>query len=323
MTEVRLARALENLVSRGELSQEDARKVEIEFLLDAQEDSSQRKVLPEIGGYLGGLFILVALLILLSRHWRHIGRISQFSLFLVAAIVLFTAAVVTGKSSKPRARLAGLLGVISAICATLAIIVIKPAEHGLVMLGILVGWLITSATFTLYRTILSELSVAGFSLALCISGAEFLFPHFYNGSYLIAILILTLGSIWLYLANTQLFNRGLGDALAMAGLFLSGQIFFSGSLHILTYLICVEMVVLVGWFYPRAPEWPLLVGAIAAITVGTGEFVGSTLGGSLGAALGLLTSGIFFVTGSIYSLKRAQRRNHKVENGREVISQSL
>jgi len=65
--------------------------------------------------------------------------------------------------------------------------------------------------------------------------------------------------------------------------------------------------VVASWLYSRAPEWPLLVGGIAAITVGTGEFVGETLGGSLGAALGLLTSGIFFVIGSIYSLKRSKR----------------
>jgi len=34
----------------------------------------------------------------------------------------------------------------------------------------------------------------------------------------------------------------------------------------------------------------------------------------LGAALGLLTSGVFFVTGSIYSLRRSKNDILKVEN---------
>jgi hypothetical protein len=310
----KLTQALENLVSRGEMTREDKHKVEVEFLLVADGDGSKRKVLSEIGGYLGGIFILISLLILFGQRWRNISRITQVSFFSLAAILLFTAALMTGKSSRPRARLAGLLSVVSAICATFAIIVIKTNEHGLVTLGILIGWLVTSAAFILFRTILGEFSLACYSLALGISGADFLFPHFYNGSYLIALVFLSLGSIWLYLANNHLFNRGFGDALAMAAFFLSGQIFFSGSLHTLTYLICIEMVVLVILFYSRAPEWPLLVGGIAAITVGAGEFVGSTLGGSLGAALGLLTSGVFFVTGSIYSLRRSKNDILKVEN---------
>ena len=300
----KLTQALENLVSRGEMTREDKHKVEVEFLLVADGGGSKRKVLSEIGGYLGGIFILISLLILFGQRWRNISRITQVSFFSLAAILLFTAALMTGKSSRPRARLAGLLSVVSAICATFAIIVIKTNEHGLVTLGILIGWLVTSAAFILFRTILGEFSLACYSLALGISGADFLFPHFYNGSYLIALVFLSLGSIWLYLANNHLFNRGFGDALAMAAFFL----------HTLTYLICIEMVVLVILFYSRAPEWPLLVGGIAAITVGAGEFVGSTLGGSLGAALGLLTSGVFFVTGSIYSLRRSKNDILKVEN---------
>jgi len=307
MVDKKLTQALENLVTRGELSKEDALKVEVEYGKTNDEDSSKRKVLSEVGGYLGGLFILIALLILLSERWRHVSRVTQFSLFFAAAILLFTASVITGKLTKSRARLAGLFGVVASICATLAIVVIRASSHGLVTLAILVGWLTTFFAFFLYRTILGELSLAGFSIALGYSGTNFLLPHFNNNTYLASFILGAIGTLWLYLANINFFNRGVGDAAAMTMLFFSGQLLYRGNYRVLTYLICIAIAVAASWIYSHSPEWPLLVGGIAAITVGTGEFVSNTLGGSLGAALGLLTSGIFFVTGSIYSLKRTKR----------------
>jgi len=307
MADKRLSQALENLVSRGELSQEDASKVEAEYGKAAAEDGSRRRVLSEVGGYLGGIFILISLLILFSQSWRHISRITQFSLFLLAAILLFVAARVTGKTTNSRTRLAGLLGVVSSICATMAIIVVRSNSNELVTLALLVGWLVTYFAYILYRTILGELSLAGFSIAFAFSGGNSLFPHMINNSIIISLILGIIGAVWLYLANNNFFNRAFGDAVAMAMLFVSGQMLYGGTLRFLTYLICIAIAVVASWLYSRSPEWPLLVGGIAAITVGTGEFVGDTLGGSLGAALGLLTSGIFFVIGSIYSLKRAKR----------------
>ena len=82
---------------------------------------------------------------------------------------------------------------------------------------------------------------------------------------------------------------------------------FNGNTRFGACLKNIFPLIVATWLYGKVPEWPLLVGATAAITVGTGEFVGETLGGSLGAALGLLTSGIFFVAASVYSLKRSKK----------------
>ncbi|MEI6294456.1 MAG: hypothetical protein WCO95_00200 [Actinomycetes bacterium] len=306
MADKRLSQALHNLVSRGELTQEDAHKVEIEFDRTTDDDGSKRKILSEVGGYLGGIFILISLLILFSQSWRHISRITQFSLFLLAAFLLFVGAKITGKSTNSRARLAGLLGAVSSFCLTMSIIVIRANSNELITLALLAGWLTAYFSFILFRTILGELSLAGYSIALAFSGANSLFPHLNNYSPVVSLILGAIGATWLYLANTDFFNRGFGDAVAMAMLFVSGQMLYGGNLRFLTYLICIAIAVAASWLYARAPEWPLLVGGIAAITVGTGEFVGDTLGGSLGAALGLLTSGIFFVIGSIYSLKRSK-----------------
>ena len=307
MTEKRLALALHNMVSRGDLSQDDASKIEEEYSKTAALEDSRNRVFAEVGGYVGGLFIVVSLIIILGQSWHNISRFTLFLIILLMAILQLGAVFIIGKSSGVRSRLGGLLGVTSAICATLAIVSLRLHGHGIPTFAILLGWLLALATYVRNRTIIGEVGLAGFSIAFGIAGILFVTPHFRNNSYLAALVLGIVGSIWLYLANNQFFNRQVGDGLAMGMLFFSGQFMFSGNSRFATYLIYLALVAVALWLYSRSPEWPLLVGAIAAITVGTGEFVGETLGGSLGATLGLLTSGIFFVSGSVYSFKRSKR----------------
>ena len=310
MADKRLSLALHNMVSRGELSQEVAFKIEAEYGKTTSLEDSRNRVLAEIGGYVGGLFIVVSLLIILSQSWHNISRGTLFSLIFALAVLQLVAVIIIGKSSGVRSRLGGLLGVTSAMCATLSIISLKLHGHGAPTFAIFLGWLISLTIYIRNKTIVGELGLAGFSIAFGISGILFVSPHFRNNSYLAALVLAIVGSMWLYLANNQFFNRRIGDALAMAMLFSCGQFMFSGNDRFVTYLIYVALVAVALWLYSHTPEWPLLVGAIAAITVGTGEFVGETLGGSLGATLGLLTSGIFFVSGSVYSFKRSKRLNN-------------
>ena len=305
----RLTLALENLISRGELSQESAHRVETEFANLTPADDSRRKVISEVGGYLGGLFIVISLLILVNGRWHHISRFAQFALFMAMAVLLSGICVIIGKSTAARSRLFGLLSVVASICVTVAIITVRDHGNGMTTFAILVGWSLTLSSFIYNRTIFGELSLAGFSIAVGISGIFFISPHLVNNSYAMAVVLAAVGSIWLFFANKHFFNRTLGDALAMVMLFASGQFMFNGDFRFVTYLIYISLVLVVSRLYSSTSEWPLLVGAVGAITVGTGEFVGETLGGSLGAALGLLTSGIFFVTGSAYSFKRVKRRD--------------
>ncbi len=307
MVERRLTLALENLVSRGELSPEDANKVGVEYEKTNHLVDSRRRVLAEVGGYLGGLFIVVSLVIILGQRWHNISHLTLFSLFLVLAILQAVAALIIGKSSGVRSRLAGLLGATSASCATLSVIALRAHGNGVLTFAIFAGWLITLCAYIWNRTMIGELSLAGFSITVGISGIHYVNPHFQNYSYIAGSVLVILGFIWLVLSNIHIFDRRLGDALAMGMLLWSGQIVFFGSYRFLTYLIYLALVLAALWIYSRAPEWPLLVGAIAAITIGAGEFVGETLGGSLGATFGLLTSGILFVSGSVYSFKRSKR----------------
>lgn len=309
MIDKRLTLALGNLISRGELSQEDALKVEAEFAKITPVDDSRRKVISEVGGYLGGLFIVISLLILVDGRWHHISRLAQFALFMSMALLLSGICAGIGKSTAARSRLFGVLSDVASICVTVAIITVRVHGNGVITFAILVGWILTLGAFIFNRTIFGELSLAGFSVAAGISGIFFISPNLQNNSYAVAVVLVAVGAIWLFFASNHFFNPTLGDALGMVMLFASGQFMFNGDFRFVTYLIYISLVMAASWLYSRTSEWPLLVGAVGSITVGTGEFVGETLGGSLGAALGLLTSGIFFVTGSAYSFKRVKSRD--------------
>ena len=306
MVDKRLTKALDNLVSRGELDPGEAAKVVEEYAAITGPDHLRRRVISEIGGYLGGTFIVIALLILLGDQWQHIPHLVQFTIVLSLASLLFVSALFIGSSTAIRIRLAGSLGAASSFCATLSVVALRLHGREIPALAILVGWITAYIAFRHFRTIIGELGLASFSIALGISLAFSISPHTGNYSYVAALTLGSVGSLWLFLANRRFFDRTFGDAVAMTMLFLSSQFIFDGSLRFVTYLMCVAIAIIATSLYSKAPEWPLLVGAVAAITVGTGEFVSQTLGGSLGAALGLLTSGIFFVLGSVFYFRKSK-----------------
>ena len=310
MADKDLSHALANLVSRGELRQEDAERVEVEFGKLSGSSELRRKVVSEVGGYLGGLFIVISLLILVNGRWHHLSRLTQFGLFISMALLIFVLSAVIGIFPGARSRLTGLLNVVASTCVTVALITVKILGHGSVTLAFSIGWFLVLVTFLVNKTLFGELSLALFSIATGISGMLLLYPHPTNNSYAIAITFLAVGTIWLVFSFKQFFNRTLGSAIGMTMLFLSGQFMFNGDYRFVTYLIYLATVGAASWLYSRSAEWPLLVGSVLTITVGTGEFVGETLGGSVGAALGLLSSGVLFVTGSAYSFRRAKRQRN-------------
>jgi hypothetical protein len=304
--EKRLALVLENLVWRGDLTPEAARKVREEYSHLKELESSQRRVLSEVGGYLGGLFIFVALMILINGRWHHLARLGQFVIFMLVALLLFIASLIIGNPTAARSRLTGLLNAIASTCVTIAIVTFERSGDGSTFLAILAGWVLLVATFFPNRTAFGEIALSGYTFALGTALVILISPHLRNNSYAEAIVLGVMGLCWLLLARREFFTKVIGNAVAMGSLFISGQLLFNTDLRFLSYLLYVATVALAAWLYTRSSAWPLLVGSVLIITVGMGEFVGETLGGSVGAALGLLTSGVLFVVGSIYSFKRVK-----------------
>jgi uncharacterized membrane protein len=121
----RLSEVLLNLVSRGELREEDAQKVSEEYAKLERVEGSRRKVVPEITGYLGALFILISTIILVSGRWQHLAKMAQFGVFLSIALLFFVTSIVIGNSTAAKTRLIGLLNVLASISVTIAILVLK------------------------------------------------------------------------------------------------------------------------------------------------------------------------------------------------------
>ena len=74
----------------------------------------------------------------------------------------------------------------------------------------------------------------------------------------------------------------------------------------ISYLISICTAPSLAYFFTIERRWPLLLGAVAITTFTTGEFVAATLGGSLGALLGLLTAGITLISTSMVAIRKSR-----------------
>jgi hypothetical protein len=144
------------------------------------------------------------------------------------------------------------------------------------------------------------LFITGFMILGAITNVE---P---DGNFVYAFYWVVLGSLWLYLSWTRLVDQTLGYLISAATLFIASQFLFVSNNRLISYLVVLVAAPLLGWMYLQDRRWPLLLGAVAMTTFTTGEFVAATLGGSLGALLGLLTAGIALITSSMVAIRKAQ-----------------
>jgi hypothetical protein len=113
-----------------------------------------------------------------------------------------------------------------------------------------------------------------------------------------------LASIWLYLSITKMIEPLLGYLISAATLFLAAQFLFVTDNHFISYLVSVAAAVSLGWIFLLERRWPLMLGVVAITTFTVGEFVGSTLGGSLGALIGLFAAGVALISTSLFTMRK-------------------
>ena len=134
--------------------------------------------------------------------------------------------------------------------------------------------------------------------------------HLFNqkiGRFVYAFYWMILASIWLYLSWTRLIDQTLGYLITAATYFLAAQFLFATDHRLISYFASIVFAPILGWIYLQDRRWPLLLGAVAITTFTTGEFVAATLGGSLGALLGLLSAGIALITSSMLAIRKARK----------------
>ena len=97
----RLDVALQHLIESDRLSRAEADAVRTEFSGLGTEPTrpAWTAVLPEIGGYVGGAFVLAAGVVLAAPRWDQWSRAGQIALLVFAAVVFIGAAVATALST--------------------------------------------------------------------------------------------------------------------------------------------------------------------------------------------------------------------------------
>lgn len=301
----RLRGVLQSLVSEGAISAEQSDLVNSRFLaLDSSQ--SRKSIFAEIAAYLGGAFILIATILLAGDYWQDAPRYVRVGSLGILSILLATIAIFLGDINAMRLRLTSVLLMGSAIAAT-GSIALTTEMNSAPWAPFSLGAAISLAAFIKYKHEILHIGAYGY---LFIAGLMILGEITRNEPEIdsvYAIYWAILATIWLYLSWSRMVDQTLGYLISAATLFLSTQFLFLSDHRPISYLVAFIAVPTLAWIYLQDRRWPLLLGAVAITTFTTGEFVGATLGGSLGALLGLMAAGLTLITTSIVAIRKAQQ----------------
>src|ERR1019366_7961594 len=115
---------LEKLVKDGEITFATAQKIKEEYSATNVIQEGKRRILPEVAGYLGALFIVIALTLIIGNQWNHISKWGKVSLVGLIAVLLFFTSLFVGSDSVVRRRLASVLALASAATTSMTIAIL-------------------------------------------------------------------------------------------------------------------------------------------------------------------------------------------------------
>ncbi len=300
----KLDAALDALVHDGSLSAAQADLVRTQYQATQEPTDSRRSVLAEIAGYLGGAFVVIAVTIVTARQWEAFTQLQRGILFGALAIVLFALGTFVGTSTAVKSRLSGVLYGLAAISTTGTIAVLSN-QQGAPTLAFLGGTAVALISFYRVRSFVGHTVLFGYIFT---SGSLVISELSFDGTYpeaqlLIGLFYLLLGGVWIYFTYKEYVDRLLGYIFGGATLFIATQVLFFRTERLISYLSMIAVAGATAWLYLRVHAWPLVLTAVLTTTVGVGEFVAQTLGGSVGSALGLFAAGAALVTTSLLALR--------------------
>ena len=305
----KLDAALEALVHDGSLSADQADLVRTQYEATEEPSDSRKSVLAEIAGYLGGAFVVIAVTIVTARQWVAFTELQRGILFGALAIALFALGTFVGTSTAVKSRLSGVLFGLAAVSTTGTIAVLS-SQQDTPTLAFLGGTAVALIGFSRVQSVVGHAVLFGY---IFISGSLVISELSFDGTYpeaqlFIGLFYLLLGGVWNYFTYKEFLDRVLGYVFGGATLFIATQVLFFRTEHLLSYLSMIAVAGTTAWLYLRVHAWPLVLTAVLTTTVGVGEFVAETLGGSIGSALGLFAAGAALVTSSLLAL-RNKREN--------------
>jgi hypothetical protein len=304
MDKTRLERALAQLIEEGSLSAEQGSLVSTTYDSLDSHRQSRKSIAAEIAGYLGGAFIFLSVAFFTAKEWSSFPGFVRTSLFGILSIILMVVAHSIGTRSALRQRLAAVLAMGSAISATGAVAVWQELAD-VPFIPFLCGAVIASIAFYRNRHEILHLGSYGFLFLTSIMSARYLLDQNDNGGphWGVSLILTSLSSVWIFLSYRNQIQKILGYLASVATYFIAVQFLFISNHRVFSYALAIILVALLARLFMQERSWPLLIGAVAITTFTTGEFIAATLGGSLGALLGLFTAGIALITSSLLALR--------------------
>ena len=308
----KLDAALNALVHDGSLSADQADLVRTQYESTEEPSDSRKSVLAEIAGYLGGAFVVIAVTIVTARQWVAFTELQRGILFGALAIALFALGTFVGTSTAVKSRLAGLLFGLAA-GSTTGTLAILDSNRDTPTIAFLAGTAIALTGYYMVQTFVGHVILFGYVFITGIMALSDLTPDGSGMAIYIGAYFLVLGGAWTFFTYRKYLDGILGYLFGGGTLFIATQVLFIDAEHWLSYLSMIAVAGGTAWLYLRVHAWPLVLAAVLTTTVGVGEFVAETLGGSLGAALGLFAAGAALVTSSLLALRNKREFSVDIE----------
>jgi hypothetical protein len=308
----KLDAALVALVHDGSLSADQADLVRTQYETTEEPADSRKSVLAEIAGYLGGAFVVIAVTIVTARQWVAFTELQRGILFGALAIALFSLGTYVGTSTAVKSRLAGLLFGLAAASTTGTVAIFDP-NRSTPTIAFLAGAAIALIGYYIVQTFVGHVVLFGYIFITGIMALSDLIPDGAGMQIFVGGYLLALGGAWVYFSYRTYLDGILGYFFGGGTLFIATQVLFLQREQLISYLSMVAVAVTTAWLYLRVHAWPLVLTAVLTTTVGVGEFVSRTLGGSLGAALGLFAAGTALVTSSLVALRNKREFSVDIE----------
>jgi len=329
-----LAAALERLIENGTLTREQADAVRTDFHADLrtglqsnagrpseqqpgeQQNNSWTPVLAEVGGYVGAAFVFAAAVALVGPGWDNFSQAGRIAVLAGPALLLLIAAVVVAvalpggwsfrhaapdqHTSAPVRRLIGALVLAAGglLAGAAAVITHDTGGDRWVPLVALIVW---GVGYLLCRGVPLHLGTAA---ALACTVLTVFDPDFDDRFPVSGLLLVFAAAGWALLAKFRLVEEQ-ALAIAVAGVmaFIGGEIVATSDYEGLGYLLLGLLSVIGLAGYIRTRELSALGVGAGALAVVVPQAVIDYTEGSLGAAGGLLVSGLSVVAVSVLAAR--------------------
>jgi hypothetical protein len=268
---------------------------------------SRKSIFAEIAAYLGGAFIVISTISLAATIWDEAPRPARVGTLALLSLLLLVTAHFLGATNAMRLRLTSVLSMAAAVAATAAIAFSYESGNSAPWAPFTAGAIVALYSFIKYRHEILQIGAYGylFITGFMILGALTTIEPEDSVAYPMYWVILA--TIWLYLAYLRMIDQTLAYLISAATFFIAIQFLFATDHRLVSYLVAIVVAPTLAYLFFIDRRWPLLFGAVVITTVTAGEFVAATLGGSMGALLGLLTAGIALATSSMVAIRKAQR----------------